>query len=56
MKESEYGGTDTDRTGGTWPSPPHVLSASEKLTKLYESGDPSDPMSGDDIVGEIGKA
>ena len=54
MKESEYGGADTVKTGGIQP-PPHVLTAEEKLRLLYRT-DAADPESGGDIVGDVGKA
>lgn len=55
MKESEYGGADTVKTHGIQPAP-HVLTADEKLRLLAQSGDPSDVLSGSDVVGMIGKA
>lgn len=54
MKASEYGGSDTEKTGGIQPAP-HVLTADEKLRLLYRT-DAADPESGSDIVGDIGKA
>lgn len=54
MKETEYGGGDTDKTLGIFPAP-HVPTAAEKLRLLYAT-DAADPESGSGIVGDIGKA
>lgn len=42
MKDSEYGGADTDKTLGIQPAP-HALTAEEKLRVMYHS-DPADPL------------
>lgn len=54
MKETEYGGSDTEKTHGIFPAP-HVPNAAEKLRLLYAT-DAADPESGSDIVGDISKA